>query len=253
LNFSPNGRALAFGENFENGNESKISFLNAQSLEEEYRNAPPRIEGKCHFLGYSSDGTKLVGVAESEDHTCEVRIWDASKGQLLKSIPCFPPTKAPIAISPNGETFAVARESGVEIYDLNSLKLISSIDDKSRAYGTSFAPDGQSLAIGRGNGLVVVHETSSVTNQSKFGLDHPHIEQIAYSPQGDRLVAVYRGQLTILSVPDYKILCSLPAPADTAYFRNVEFSPDGRILAAIRCDKGGNEQVILWDSRLPGI
>lgn len=66
-----------------------------------------------------------------------------------------------ISQSPQGNQIAIATTAGVSIVDLSSFREVLYIDEKAQATSVSYSPDGSQLAVGLGDGRVVVYDSKS--------------------------------------------------------------------------------------------
>lgn len=160
--------------------------------------------------------------------------------------PCF-------AISPDGTLMAEDLSNGkVALVDLGSQRLVATLPARSgpSADALAFFPDGPRLVTGGANGKVVFWDvrTRSVLRTLRF---RERVWWIAVSPDGKLLAVQTKAPGGSSSRVEVRELASRKV-----LFRRVvgngkgglEFSPDGRALAALGCCERGST-VEVWDAR----
>jgi WD40 repeat protein len=148
----------------------------------------------------------------------EIRIWerDISFSQRLTNITAFP--LAPYGISPNGELIAItflpegAETTEIGIFELETGSFITKFEyqNTSLSFGVTeiiWSPNGELIATGNANGQVQAYETKT------------------YSRVFD--IKIQTGQKD-----------------SVAKINSIDFSPDGKILAAA----GQDEVIRMWDT-----
>jgi WD40 repeat protein len=180
---------------------------------------------------FSSDGRRLATVTSAEG----IRLWQRD-GDTIAPTPR--PTVAGdykdprLAISPDGQTFAVTQAGGV-------VKLLHAASETIRelhcAHGQpsalSFSPDGSLLAVGTEAGSVLLWDRGADT-QDETPMSHgeSRICCVAFSSDGSLLASTSEdGTVKLWDVAGRKALDTLPAHPEMALC--AAFSPDGQILA----------------------
>jgi WD40 repeat protein len=225
------------------------------------------IAAACHW-GPFDQGAPATARATLLAHSCMVQsIAFRPDGVLFSSVGVdgsiviwnndSPPDNQPMppahgsvrcaALSPDGETFAVASTTApVALLDLRSRRwhdLGDSTGSSPRATSLAFAPDGTTCAVAEQGGRVSLWD---VTNGRRFSTlcAHPdYIAALAFAPDGQTLAASGRDRgVRIWDLPagGEHFLFANPGAATTA----LVFSPDGRLL--VLADRS-RPVVRLWD------
>ena len=162
-----------------------------------------------------------------------------------------------IAVQPRGEWVAMGRHYGkVEIVDPESMKLKRIIEiGKSQAWRVTFSPDSNHLAIGTGNakqetaGVLKVLDVNDWSTLFEIEIGKRLVAGLSYHPTRPIIaVSSFDGGVWIVDSKAGKLLGTL-VPSQPEGKRNslaimdVEFSPDGKWLAAVCKTKG----IYLWE------
>lgn len=96
-------------------------------------------------LAFSPDGNTLVTASSGNGL---VKTWDAHTGRPQADLNAGGRAAAPV-FSPDGRTLAVSTGSGVQLWDLTTGRVRSTLPTRSPS-AVAFSPDGRTLAIGTG-------------------------------------------------------------------------------------------------------
>ncbi len=190
-------------------------------------------------IATSNDGRRMAAT----DHKT-LSMFDLDSQQLIQSWPISPELDDPqMAVSPDGQKVATAWWSSVdyvEIYDVERPDEILRFP-ATQSHAIDFSPDGDRLAYGSMNDLVVRNiahdkELFRLTEHSSTLAD------CAYHPSGDLIATVgHDRHLKLWNAHNGKKLYSVIAHGDKV--KSVAFSPDGKTIVT-----GGRDQVVkLWD------
>ncbi len=197
---------------------------------------------------FSPDGRFLATVS----HDGTARLWDTRTGQ-----PLAPPLDHESSVWlagfdwSNRFVLTVTDGSLIRVWDVPDGKLLNTLPPPNTpslggplVYDAVFTPDGQSLLIGGGEGVVRVWSwTGGTTNTQTLFRHQAPVTQCRLSPDGKRLATAALDRTTVLAeFPGGRPLCP-PLAHDSEAIR-VVFSPDGRVLAT--GTYGGAAQ--LWDA-----
>ncbi len=173
----------------------------------------------------------------------EVRIWDASKGQLLHAWP-GPNTLHRLAFSPDGKRLALATTDGtVMIWDpTTGTELFRKSLHEQAVSGLAFSPDGRLVVSAGWDRIVKIwNSTTGEVIHELSGHDQP-IQSVAFHPQG-KLIASGSWDTTIKlwDVQSGQEVQTLRGHKKAVYC--VTFSPGGRLLVS----SASNGNLKIWE------
>jgi WD40 repeat protein len=120
--------------------------------------------GPAAVLAFTSGGRLLTGAAD-------VRLWDATKGRLLR---VYRDALPPLAVNSDGTTLATAdtRHHNIQLWDIASADLISSrADHQGPVRLLEFAPDGMALASGADDTTVTILNDAGLPRPNWYGAE----------------------------------------------------------------------------------
>lgn len=238
VDFAPNGKyfvtATAVG----------IGFYDAITLSQQRFISTP---GQVMQMLFSPDGELLVSASP-------VQIWDAATGKLLGSL--GENGASGMAFSPDGSLLAVSADNEIHLWHLASKKLIRRlVGQTGGARGLSFSPDGKLLVAGSyglyGDDAVYIWFVESETLAQKLTGHTDSVMDVAFSPDGQTFAtASYDASIRIWRL-DVCHVAGDPCASQVHILKrmfgsrvySIDFSPDGRILAA----GDDNGDILLWD------
>ncbi|MGW8994804.1 WD40 repeat domain-containing serine/threonine protein kinase [Streptomyces zhihengii] len=245
--FSKDGRFLAVGDR-----EGFVELRDSSTLEvlATLRNAASAAESGVGDLRFSPDGSLLAVV---DDHAA-VTLWDVASRKVAATLrgdsAQVETTVADcLAFSPDGRTLAYGADRTVVVWDVPSRRRIARMTDSADPEAEYKAEDYiGALAFGR-DGRTLVHCNNlgklrfwdlgrrRVTATVREPVDS--IADLAVSPDGSLLAAATPEGVSILRTDTRRVTERLAFSSRIAFA--VEFSPDGRRLAAT--EQGGTVQV----------
>ena len=193
----------------------------------------PRLELRARYgdvfaLAFSPTGDWLA--AGTSDKMA--RLWDVSKGEVLRTMSGHTGEITSLALSPDGKILASgSADQTVKLWDTSTGKEIRTLSGHAaRVTCIAFSPDGHSLASASSDHSVILWDTSSSNQIWKLVGHTDSVSSVAFSPDG-RLVASASNDKTarLWDAQSGKLLRTLSGhehPVTT-----LAFSPDGKLLA----------------------
>ena len=253
LTFSPDGSFLASSE----GNKIKLwrtkdwqltKILQRQSIK---MNSPIAFSPDGKLIAAGGGGWEEVKPNNWTITGGGIKIWDVSKGYLLKMLSSDEIIEA-IAFSPDGKILAAssrgrANITSIQIWEIkNWTKVVQLMQHTEAIRSVAFAPDGSLLASGSEDNTVKVWRVGSwqlVTTLKGCGW---HIQGVVFSSDGRLLATKSRdGVLTLWEVKQWKKIAKKRLKykwwlAEIIPSYIIAFSPDGKYLAV------GDEYSRIW-------
>ena len=145
-----------------------------------------------------------------------------------------------VSLAPDEKLIALGGLSGLAVYDLANLSLITRLGDISAPVtAVAFSPDGRYLAYGTQAGSVIVYDTLTSTRTPLAQVTNSRINSLTFNADAANSVLIYgSGSPTstpgavsrweALDLPEGDSLINMPTSASV---RNVAFSPDDTLFA----------------------
>jgi WD40 repeat protein len=229
LAFSPDGQRLAAGD--------PIGTVTVweMALGKEFVTLGGNISDSSN-VAFSPDGRRLaVGKRQT------VQVWAVDSGEELLNLRADDGSFRKVAFSPDGKRLAsCGLKTMVQVWEADSGKELPSFPSIMGIVNCLvFSPDGQCLAAADSIGMVQVWAADSGKELYTFQAQRRN-PQIAFSPDGKKLVIGAGGTVTVCEADSGKKLTSFPAPIGSS--NGLVFSPDGKRLAA------GGLKVKVWEA-----
>ena len=204
-------------------------------------------KGMVQRITYSPDG-KLIAVIG----TLSISLYDA---ETLTEVGMIAEGANAIAFSPDGGTLASGSWSDrtVHLWEVSTQKRVGELrlPGQSRVTALNFTLDGNTLAVGYGNGDITLWDMSTQQQTALLNTPSSVLWTLAFSPDGKLLASGGYNDATISLwyVPTQRLVGSFEEHArntrrQTHGVSSVAFSPDGKTLAS---GSGFDDTVRLWD------
>jgi WD40 repeat protein len=229
VSFSPNGKTLASASK---DNTVKLWDINSGQV---IKTLKGHISGVIK-VNFSPDGKTLASA--SGDGT--VKLWDINSGQVIKTLKGNTSGVIKVNFSPDGKTLASASGDGtVRLWDINSGQVIKTLKGHtSGVIKVNFSRDGKTLASASYDRTVKLWDINSgQVIKTLQGL----VNSVSFSPDGKVLASASDDRTVKLwNINSGQVIKTLQGYTD--FVSNVNFSPDGKTLAA-----SGDKTLKLWD------
>jgi WD40 repeat protein len=207
------------------------------------------LTGAVAAAAFSPDGHTLA--TATSDHL--IRIWDFTSSRQVRALTTLSGAQAAIsalAFSPDGSTLATGTDNMVRLEDLADYTYATRAHGG--VYGVDFSPNGRILAVGNADGTtglwdVTDHHRVRVLADlaTAEGATGP-VSMVSFRFDGRSLATAGRGNLVLWDLDRTGTPAAVLGPVALGQgvgFAAMDFSPDGRTLAAGLVDG----TVVLWD------
>jgi WD40 repeat protein len=185
-------------------------------------------------VALTPDGETLLTGSESG----ELTLW---QGTLFRQRTALASSRAArindIAVSPNGELAAVARDDRrVDLYSLPSGTLIGSLDAPIGAVKSiAFDPEGKRLVCGSDHKRVLIWDVETRVPIGEVRETMNWVTAVAVSPSGEALATGTMGWIAVWRLGDGQRIAE--SELHTSTVNTMVYSPDGRFVASGSADK----------------
>jgi len=195
-------------------------------------------------VALSSDGRFIASAGENYQVALwnlatgsEVQAWRTAGGERFTSFPGNGAHKVlwfsgGLAFSPDSQSLAVGGSGSVEILDLRTMKLSSTLGGRADIIGAKFSPTGQYLAVAKQR-YMALWDLGVGLPRTYLWFDPAHAGSFAsaqFSPDGRMLAGgTFSPLVRIWDLKTLQIVQRLTVGGDV---RALAYSPDGALLAA---------------------
>ncbi len=172
------------------------------------------------------DGTWIVG------HTTDAfQVFRVDDGWTYYDLPTDGISLDQVSVSPDGRFYASTQTgpSGpyhLDLWHLTEARHIRRIELGGQSHVPVFSPDGRNVATARND--VEIWNVSTGESVTRFSSGFPHVDDMAYLPDGQHLVATSDGYLKILDIGTGSEVAS---QSNTGADSHLAVSPDGSLVA----------------------
>jgi RNA polymerase sigma factor (sigma-70 family) len=243
--FTHNGQRLFYcGGN----TNAEPKFLNIAGLREE---ASPifAVNSKC--LALSPDGRCLAMDMWGNKPPHEVRICDATTGEVRLRLTDHQKPVSCVAYSPNGKTIATAGDEAViRLWDAATGKLLLRLDGHKPVDGyrdnmlaVAFSPDGKQLVSGGIDQTVRLWDVAAGKEVRRLGEHKGGVLGVAFTPDGKRvLTGGFEEPIRLWDAATGEEVRQFPKRSEFAH--RMAFAPGGKTIAV---SHWGNYAPRFWD------
>ena len=245
LKFSTDGKTMAVSDSNYLYVRDPISAENRFSISGDDALLP----GWCYAL--SADGQTLVTIIENSSFTYTLSLWNTATGEKVKSIPTSLSSHYDVDVSADGSIVAIPNSEGAYLWDAESGAFLTSVPGW--FWEVHFNPAGGNFALVEGEEIVFRNDHSGEIERS-FNVGKEMFD-IVFTHDWLSLAVVKDDEIDLWDIAGNKIgdLKGYPPIVPNAEYKtsatyyDVKFSPDNRLLAAIRYDSQ-TYRLLFWDT-----
>ncbi|HLJ93190.1 MAG TPA: protein kinase [Gemmataceae bacterium] len=246
--YSPDGKLLATG-----GEDGTAKLWDLATGQERVT-----LAGEYHRIGavfFSPDNKVLATIGERTSPSWGVgHLWDVATGQKRANlsgrpgyaigVPAFAPDGKTV-VTTEGHPFLPTAPGYVKLRDVATGEERATWTVPMQAWGAAFAPDGRTLAVGNGSGVVRLLDLTTKEVRATFRGHIGRVNFVAFSPDGTMLLATSAPWNQTVKFWD---VTADPEPGIVRleglfqYGPGAQLAPGGKTVAAIH-----GQTVTLWD------
>lgn len=188
-------------------------------------------ESRIDGVELSADGATVV--ASGDDGT--VTWWDRRSGVLLQRVDVHTGPSRALASLNDGRLVSAGLDRTLQVIDQRTRKVTKTVALPHFGDALSLHPDGRTLALGSGDGTVVLYDTATWTPRVTDELHRGRTWWVGYDPRGERLAsASFAGTVAILDAASDEVVVQWKATDSRIY--DAAWRPDGRELVTVDYD-----------------
>jgi WD40 repeat protein len=232
LRFSPDGSRLAVA-----GVEKQVHFFDTRDFTPLGR--LPGHPGGLRALCFSPDGSRLFTVGFDG----AISQWNVSTGNLEKTTTVDNAQPRAVAVTPNGEKFAMAIGESIQIRLVADWSVLHELKGHTKIVtDLAFSPDGKSLASGSNDRDIILWDTDTAEKKQVLQGHQSPVSSLQFSTDGTRLISSgFDRTIRLWDPASGREILTLGSHRGS--IRQALFSPDGQWIASA----GDDNRVLLWD------
>ena len=166
-------------------------------------------------VSFSSDGRVIASGA----YDTTVRIWDSETGTTQHVLKGHQDIIEAISFSPDGRHIVSgSRDGTLRVWDIRTGQEQSTLNGHDeQVTSVSYSPDGRSIVSGSRDKTVIVWDADTGISKTRIEVGH-WITQVAFSPDGQRILAEGIHAPFLLKTWDAETGRELPGEPDVAWF-----------------------------------
>jgi WD40 repeat protein/serine/threonine protein kinase len=243
--YSQDGSKIAVGSGGYNssvGDNLSVAIVHDAASGEQLRTFESS-SGNVHCVAFSPDG-RQIALGESE----QVELFNVDDGRLVRRFGGHLSFVYAVAFSPDGSRLATGEYAPpIRIWEVESGKVITYIQDAAQSRGLSFDRDGGRLAVATGTGktiLICDSNTGAILSTLRGHINETMC--VAFHPDGTRLVSGSRdGAVKLWNAKSQPLkLKHAPRKTEMPWITGVAADRNGtRVITASR-----DNTVQMWDA-----
>lgn len=206
--------------------------------------------GNVNAVAFSKDGARLVSVAGQPGVSGEIRIWDPSNGNLIRSITGHRDAIYSVDLSPDGSLIATGSyDQEIHLWRMaDGVKLQTLHGHNGAVYDLAFRPDGKVLASASGDRTLKLWDVNTGKRLDTLTQSTRELYTLCWSLDGARLYAGgIDNRIRMWQVSPQATETTNPLLesrfAHEGPIMSLAMSPDGKRLASSAADRS----IKLWD------
>ena len=168
-----------------------------------------------------------------------VRIWDIGTGKIRRRLIGPNNWVLSVAFSPDGQTLASGGTDGIVLWDVSTSEVRQRIGDQDSVSSVAFSPNGNTLASMGYGSSIHLYDVNTGESRQTFTEHSGEISMVLYSPDGQTLASQVEDSIRIWDVGTGKIRHTF-----TGTLGAFAFSPESQMLAG---QVWQENSIYLWD------
>ncbi len=189
-----------------------------------------RFPGQAR-MGFSPNGELLAFIDNDNTH---VVFWDVAQETEVRRLQMQGGLKI-VCFTPDGQHLLTGGKGGhVDLWDIDTGSVLRTLVHSGTVHAVAVSPDGTRLATASNEGTAKIWDLAG--QQQRVGATECPVisSSVVFTPDGDHLIALQTGQISILDVGSGRRVRTLTAEGAT--IDGLSISPDGRSLATVDGD-----------------